>query len=146
MLKTNFCIHSACAYILSKFKNLNACWVCTKIVRSTLRVHLKNVWACKNLLSQTQHAQKIKFHFFSSSGNLFGNLQLSSKASNNNFYLCQSWPQKSCVPTQHAIKQKLCWKIFEIKTKTIKFNPFIFIKKNRRDILLTVFTDLKHMN
>jgi hypothetical protein len=25
-------------------------------------------------------------------------------------------------------------------------NPFIFIKKNRRDILLTVFTDLKHMN
>jgi hypothetical protein len=26
------------------------------------------------------------------------------------------------------------------------FNPFIFIKKNRRDILLTVFTDLKHMN
>jgi hypothetical protein len=28
----------------------------------------------------------------------------------------------------------------------MKVNPFIFIKKNGRDILLTVFTDLKRMN
>ncbi len=32
------------------------------------------------------------------------------------------------------------------KFKIFIFNPFIFINKKRRDISLTVFTDLKHMN
>ena len=32
-----------------------------------------------------------------------------------------------------------------VEDRLSSINPFIFIKK-RRDILLTVFTDLKHMN
>ncbi len=35
------------------------------------------------------------------------------------------------------------WKL-EITNQLL--NPFIFIEKNGRDILLTVFTDLKRMN
>jgi hypothetical protein len=47
-----------------------------------------------------------------------------------------------------------CWIMYTKKAMTTEFyldrelalNPFIFIKKNGRDILLTVFTDLKRMN
>ncbi len=42
------------------------------------------------------------------------------------FTYAKADPKKKFMHTQHVIKQMLCWKIFEIKTKIIKFKFLYF--------------------